>query len=313
MIDAPFEDPDVEPRAAQLQATLSTDPDFAGASLIQSSPNHDVALITVPTSHLPESEFAHDAVRRLRDVHIPEILDGTSVDVLVTGGAAHAVDYLEVVESYVPYVVAIVLIFNVLSLLITTRSVVFPFLATIAHLLSLAAAYGIVVIAIQQGIGAGLGLLRYHHIPTIESWGVVLTFTLMFGVYVVLDLYQAARIREKYVQTDDSIEAVTYGLRSTAWVSTVASLVMVGVFFVLALGDLPVFPSGRIHADTGRVDRHGHRPTDPAPVSYEATRRGNLVLPASPELATGFWCRPAVTVTVAEAATTTGSHPPRSL
>ena len=179
--------------------------------------------------------------RRLRDVYIPEIFADTSVDVLVTGGPARAADYLEVVEHYAPYVVAIVLIFSVLSLLITTRSVVFPFLATIARLLSLAAAYGIVVIAIQQGVGAGRGLLRYHHIPAVESWGVVLTFALIFGVYVVLDLYQAARIREKYVQTDDSIEAVTYGLRSTAWVSTVASLVMVGVFFVLALGDLPVF------------------------------------------------------------------------
>ena len=200
-----------------------------------------MVLITVPTSHLPESEFAHDAVRRLRDVYIPEIFADTSVDVLVTGGPARAADYLEVVEHYAPYVVAIVLIFSVLSLLITTRSVVFPFLATIARLLSLAAAYGIVVIAIQQGVGAGRGLLRYHHIPAVESWGVVLTFALIFGVYVVLDLYQAARIREKYVQTDDSIEAVTYGLRSTAWVSTVASLVMVGVFFVLALGDLPVF------------------------------------------------------------------------
>ena len=241
VIDAPFEDPDIELRVAELQAAVALDPHFAGASRIQNSPDLKMVLITVPTSHLPESEFAHDAVRRLRDVYIPEIFADTSVDVLVTGGPARAADYLEVVEHYAPYVVAIVLIFSVLSLLITTRSVVFPFLAATAHLLSLAAAYGIVVIAIQQGIGAGLGLLRYHHIPTIESWGVVLTFALIFGVYVVLDLYQAARIREKYVQTDDSIEAVTYGLRSTAWVSTVASLVMVGVFFVLALGDLPVF------------------------------------------------------------------------
>ena len=210
VIAAPFKDPDIELRVAELQAAVAIDPHFAGASLIQSSPDLKVVLITVPTSHSPETESAHEAVRRLRDVYIPEIFDDTSVDVLVTGGPARAADYLEVVERYAPYVVAIVLIFSVLSLLITTRSVLFPFLAATAHLLSLAAAYGIVVIAIQQGIGAGLGLLRYHHIPTIESWGVVLTFALIFGVYVVLDLYQAARIREKYVQTDDSIEAVTY-------------------------------------------------------------------------------------------------------
>ena len=230
VIDAPFKDPNVEPRVAQLQAALSTDPGFAGESRIQNNQDHDMVLFTVPTSHLPESESAHDAVRRLRDVYIPELFADTGVNVVVTGGPALAADYVEVVEDYAPYVAAVVLASSVLGVLIATRSVVFPFLATIAHLLSLAAAYGIVVIAIQKGIGAGLGLLRYHHTPTIESWGVVFTFALMFGVYVILDLYLAARIREKYLQTDDSIEAVTYGLRSTAWVSTVASLIMVGVF-----------------------------------------------------------------------------------
>ena len=241
VLDAPFKDPDVEPRVAQLQAALSTDPDFAGESRIQDNHDHDMVLITVPTSHLPESESAHDAVRRLRNQYIPELFANTGVDVLVTGGPALAVDYMEVVEDYAPYVAAIVLASSILVLLIATRSLILPFMATLAHLLSLAAAYGIVVIAIQQGIGAGLGLLRYHHIPTVESWVVVLTFTLMFGVYVVLDLYLAARIREKYVQTDDSIEAVASGVGITTGVSTAASLVMAAIFFVLSLGDLPVF------------------------------------------------------------------------
>ena len=239
VIDAPFKDPDVEPRVAELQAAVASDPGFAGESRIQNNQDHDMVLITVPTRDLPESEAARDAVRRLRDVYIPEVFADTGVDVLVTGGPAMAADYIEVVERYAPFVAVVVVILSVLALMISTRSLVIPFLATLVHLLSFGSAYGVVVVALQRGIGAGL--LRYHHTPTVEIWGLLLSFTLFFGIYTIHDLYLMARIRERYAQTSDHENALSHGLKSVVWVSTVASLIMAAIFFILTLGDLPVF------------------------------------------------------------------------
>ena len=241
VIDAPFKDPDIEPRVAELQAALATDPDFAGESRIQNNQDHDMVLITVPTRDLPESESARAAVQRLREIYVPELFTDAGVDVLVTGGPALAADYVDVIRRYAPYAIAVVLVSSVLALLIASRSVVIPVITILARLLTFGAACGVVVAALQWGIGAGSGLLRYHYTPTIEIWGLLLSFSLLFGVLTVLDMHMMGRVRKRYDQTGDNDEAVEFGLRSTAWASTVASLVMAVVFFMLALGDLPVF------------------------------------------------------------------------
>ena len=235
VIDAPFNDPDIEPRVAELQAAVASDAGFAGESRIQNNQDYDMVLITVPTSDLPESESAREAVWRLRTEYIPELFEDTGVDVLVTGGSALAADYIAEFEDWAPYVVAVVLTSSVLALLIGTRSLLIPVLATLAYLLSMAAAYGVAVLALQQGIGAGSGLLRYHHTQTFEIWGLVIAFVLLFGASAILDLYMIVRVRERYLETGDSGNALTMGLRSGSWVCTAASLVMAAVFFVLAL------------------------------------------------------------------------------
>ena len=241
VIDAPFKDADIEPRVAELQAAVASDPGFAGESRIQNNQDHDMVLITVPTRDLPGSESARAAIQRLREIYVPELFADAGVDVLVTGGPALAADYVNVTQRYAPYVVAVVLVSSVLALLTATRSVVIPVVTILARLLTFGAACGVVVVALQWGIGAGSGLLGYHHTPTIEMWGLLLSFSLLFGVSTVLDMHVLGRVRELHVQTGDNDEAVAFGLRSTAWASTVASLVMAVVFFMLALGDLPVF------------------------------------------------------------------------
>ena len=241
VIDAPFKDPDIEPRVAELQAALATDPDFAGESRIQNNQDHDMVLITVPTRDLSESESARAAVQRLRNVYVPELFAGAGVDVLVTGGPALAADYVDVIRRYAPYVVAVVLVSSALALLIASRSVVIPVVTTLARLLTFGAACGLVVAALQWGIGAGSGLLRYHYTPTIEIWGLVFAFTLLFGIFTIHDIYFTTRIRERYIRSGDSSDTLVNGLGSAVWVSTAASLITAAVFFLLALGDLPVF------------------------------------------------------------------------
>ena len=241
IIDAPFKDPDIEPRVAQLQAALASDPGFAGAARVQNNQDHDMVLITVPTRDPPESQAARDAVRRLRDLHIPELFTETGVDVLVTGGPAFAADYTEIVEIYAPYVVAFVVGAGFVGLLIMTRSLAIAPVATLAHLVTFGAAYGLVVLALQQGIGAGRGLLSFHHMPNIESWGVVFSLALLMGVFILRDLHLFGVIRERYFRSGNHEEATTEGMSSVARISTSASLAMAGVFFVLALGDLSVF------------------------------------------------------------------------
>ena len=241
VIDAPFKHPDIEPRVAELQAALATDPGFVGESRIQNNQDHDMVLITVPTRDSPESRAAREAVQRLRSEHIPEIFSGTGVDVLVTGGPALAADYMKVVELYAPYAIVVVVLLSAITLLIGTRSLLIPVLATLAHLLSFGAAYGVMVITLQHGIGAGSGLLRYHHTPTIEFWGLIFAVVLMIGILAFIDLSMFARIRERYSDTEERGNAGTLGSWSSSWVCTGASLAAAAVFFLLALSDLPVF------------------------------------------------------------------------
>ena len=300
VIDAPFKDPDIEPRVAELQAALATDPDFAGESRIQNNQDHDMVLITVPTRDLPGSESARAAIQRLREIYVPELFADAGVDVLVTGGPALAADYVNVTQRYAPYVVAVVLVSSVLALLTATRSVVISVITILARLLTFGAACGVVVVALQWGIGAGSGLLRYHHTPTVEIWGLLLSFSLLFGVSTVLDMHVMGRVRELHVQTGDNDEAVAFGLRSTAWASTVASLVMAVVFFMLALGDLPVF------------HQVGFALT--AAMLIDALVVRLILLPSAMKLlGVAGWYFPRRSLpTVAAAATMRASHPTRS-
>ena len=224
VINAPFADPDVETRVAELQAALTADPEFTGQIVVQTNLDQDVVLITVPTDSHPESESAIEPVRRLRDEHISEVFSDTGIDVMVTGRSAFTADMVHLVERYTPVVMAVVLASSFLILLVATRSLVVPALTTLTNLLSVGAACGIMVFVFQQGFG------WIHRTPVIEAWAPMLFAPLLFGLLSVNHLLLLGRIRERYAQTGDNADSVASGLGATVGVVTAVSLIMAAVF-----------------------------------------------------------------------------------
>ncbi len=224
VIDAPFSDPDVETRVALLQAALTADPEFTGQIVAQTNLDRDVVLVSVPTRSHPESGPALESVHRLRNEHIPEVFGDTEIEVMVTGRSAFAADLLQIVERYMPLVLGVVLVSSFLILLVATRSLVVPVMATLMNLFTVGAACGIMAFVFQHDIG------WIRRTPVIEAWAPMLFIPLLFGLLTVNHLLLLGRIRELYAQTGDNAEAITSGLRSTAGIVTIISLIMAAVF-----------------------------------------------------------------------------------
>jgi RND superfamily putative drug exporter len=184
----------------------------------------------------PGSEESVTAVHSLRDQYVPDAFGSEPVGVYVTGVSAFNVDFFEVTTQYMPIVFAVVLSFSFLLLLVVFRSIVVPLKAIVMNLLSVGAAYGLMVLVIQKGFGAEL--LGFQQARVIDAWIPLFLFSVLFGLSMDYHVFLLSRIRERYDQTGDNAGSVAYGLRSTAGIITGAALIMVAVFGGFALGDM---------------------------------------------------------------------------
>ena len=158
---------------------------------------------------------------------------------LVTGTTAKQIDYLDVTDSYTPIVVAFVLGLSFVLLTVVFRSLVVPLKAIVMNLLSVGAAYGLLVLVFQKGVGNEL--FGFQQVDIIEAWVPLWTFSILFGLSMDYHVFLLSRIRERFIQTRDNSESVAFGLRSTAGIITGAALIMAGVFGGIAAGQLVMF------------------------------------------------------------------------
>ncbi len=165
--------------------------------------------------------------------------DAVNAEVLVGGCTAEVIDDVKIVKKYVPLIMAAVLAASFPLLLIAFRSIVVPIKAVVMNLLSVGAAYGMVVLVFQKGLGNTL--FGFQEVPVIESWIPVFLFAILFGLSMDYHVFWLSRMKEQYDQTGDNSESVAYGLHSTASIITGAALVMVAVFGGFALGPLSMF------------------------------------------------------------------------
>jgi RND superfamily putative drug exporter len=177
-----------------------------------------------------------DAVARLRADYIPAAFDGVPANALVTGETAEIADFNQTTDTYTPIVFVFVLGLSFVLLTVAFRSVVVPVTSIIMNLLSVGAAYGLVVLVFQKGVGADL--LGFQQIDTVGTWLPLFLFSILFGLSMDYHVFLLSRIRERYDQTGDNDDAVAFGLRSTGRLITGAALIMVAVFGGFALGDL---------------------------------------------------------------------------
>ena len=176
----------------------------------------------------------------MRDRYVPEAFPpGTAKQVLVGGNTAFNKDFFDMTDRYMPIVFVFVLGMSFILLMIVFRSIVVPIKAIIMNLLSVGAAYGLMVLVLQKGVGAGfLGLQK---VEVIEAWIPLFLFSVLFGLSMDYHVFLLTRVREHYDQTGDNTESVAYGLRTTAAIITGAALIMVAVFGGFASGTLVPF------------------------------------------------------------------------
>jgi RND superfamily putative drug exporter len=197
----------------------------------------DLARITVVTRDAPESEAAEGLVDRVRDEYIPAA--GLAGQARVGGSTANNLDLAREISGQLPVVVLAVLALSFVLLAMAFRSLVLPLQAIAMNLLSVGAAYGLIVAVFQWGWGEQLlGFTSEGHI---EVFVPLFLFSILFGLSMDYEVFLLSRIREEYLRTGDNQLAVARGLESTARTITSAALVMVTVFAAFAAGRLVPF------------------------------------------------------------------------
>ncbi|MGZ4199879.1 MAG: MMPL family transporter [Thermoleophilia bacterium] len=206
---------------------------------MQSSPRGDLALIQTPLTVDPSGTAATAAVKDLRHTLIPAAFAGVPARIYVTGQTALNVDYVGIVNTYLPWVFALVLGLSFMLLMVAFRSLVVPATAIVMNLLSVGAAYGLLVLVFQHGVGARL--FGFQTVPFIEAWVPLMLFSVLFGLSMDYQVFLLSRIRERYDHTGDTRDAVAQGIGRTAGLITGAALIMVAVFGGVATGNLVMF------------------------------------------------------------------------
>ena len=199
---------------------------------VEFSADHSVAMVDVPIVGDGTNDQSYAALAELRDEIIPATVEPTGAEANVTGFTAGSNDFNELMETRVPIVFAFVLGFAFLLLLATFRSIVIPLKAIVLNLLSVGAAYGIVVWIFQEGHLESL--LSFESTGAITSWLPLFLFVLLFGLSMDYHVFILSRVRELYDRGMSTEAAVSDGIKHTAGVVTAAAAVMIAVFAIFA-------------------------------------------------------------------------------
>jgi uncharacterized membrane protein YdfJ with MMPL/SSD domain len=159
--------------------------------------------------------------------------------VLVTGDTAESIDESDTMTHWLPIVFSFVLGLSFVLLTIAFRSLVVAAKAIAVNLMSVGAAYGLLVLVFQEG--AGNELLGFRQVDTIESWVPLFLFAVLFGLSMDYHVFLLSRIRERFRRTGDNSDAIAHAVGSTGRIITGAALIIIAVFSGFARGDLVMF------------------------------------------------------------------------
>jgi putative drug exporter of the RND superfamily len=218
-----------------LQQKLQQTPGIAFAAAPRFNPAGNAAvLIAIPTTS-PQDMKTQSLVHHLRNNVVPSAVGGTPVRALVGGETAAAVDASSQLSGRLPLVIVGVVIVSFLLLMAVFRSIAVPIKAAIMNLLSVGAAYGVIVAVFQWG---WLGdFFNIGKTGPIDPWIPLMMFTILFGLSMDYEVFLLSRVREEFLRTGDNATAVADGLAMTARVITAAAAIMVCVFGSFVLGD----------------------------------------------------------------------------
>ena len=233
-------DPAVQASLARLREGLAADPEVAGVAFDPESPQR--VDPTGQFAHLEvtgRSEYgvtaALDFVDRLRDDIVPAAAFPEGVDVFAGGGPPSGVDFLDLTYDAFPWLVLGVLLLTYVLLLRAFRSVLIPLKAIILNLLSIGAAYGLLVVFFKWGAADWFGLISFDQI---EGWIPVFVFAMVFGLSMDYEVFLVSRMREEWDETHDNVRAVSLGLAKTGRIVTAAGLIMFFAFMGFVAGSV---------------------------------------------------------------------------
>jgi len=212
-----------------IEEAVAADPSVAFISPAEPNDPADATAVVwnlIPTSG-PQERATTDLVDRLRDEVLPPAEEAAGVEVAVTGMVAANVDFSDYLASRLPYFFAAVLAVSFLLLMVVFRSLLVPLKAVVMNLLSVGAAYGVVVALFQWG---WLSDLTGVEPAPIEPWAPMMLFAIVFGLSMDYEVFLLSRIREEWHRSGDSRTSVADGLAATAKVITAAAAIMVVVF-----------------------------------------------------------------------------------
>jgi putative drug exporter of the RND superfamily len=230
--------PQVRAAIGRLRQDLDGHRRFGPATL-QTNDAGDLAVLSVPVGSDAESAQAYAAVQQLRQELVPAAFAGVDAEVWVTGDTAENLDYFAIIGFWLPLVLAFVLGLSFVLLVLAFRTIVVPAVAIGLNLLSVGAAYGLLVLVFQNGFAAGL--LGLQRVEAVEAWVPLFLFAVLFGLSMDYQVFLLSRIHERYRQTGDPAGAVVFGVGATARIITGAALIIVVVFCGFAAGELVMF------------------------------------------------------------------------
>lgn len=194
-------------------------------------------LFAFPTTS-PQDQQTVKTIERLRADVFPTVLTDSPATAHIGGGTASFADIGERVNSRLPLFIAAVILMSFLLLTLVFRSILVPLKAALLNLLSIGAAYGVLVMVFQWGWGKGL--IGLETTVPIVSFIPMFMFAILFGLSMDYEVFLLSRVREEYLVTGDNDSAVIHGIASTARVITSAALIMISVFLGFVAGVDPV-------------------------------------------------------------------------
>ncbi|MEV7598932.1 MMPL family transporter [Kitasatospora sp. NPDC089797] len=218
-----------------VQQALAQLPGAASTTPLQTSPDGAVLFATVLPAGAPQDRATTDLVNHLSDTVLPDAVAGTGARTYVTGTTAAQVDFLDIVSSRLPLIIAVVVALAFLIILVVFRGLLVAVKAAVLNLLSIAASYGVVVAVFQWGWG-GPALGVAGKVP-IESYVPMMMFAIVFGLSMDYEIFLLSRVHESWLRTGRSHDSVAHALEITARVITCAALIMVSVFAAFIVSD----------------------------------------------------------------------------
>jgi RND superfamily putative drug exporter len=233
-------DPAVTAALKRMRAKLVDDPQVARVDFTAGNRQHEdptgrylnVQVIGKSDYGKPESLAFVD---RLRGTIVPSAGFPAGVAVYAGGGPPGGRDFLDLTYSWFPWLVAAVLLATYVLLVRAFRSLLLPLKAIVLNCLSIAAAYGLLVVVFKWGAGERLGLISYDQV---EGWIPVMLFAMLFGLSMDYEVFLVSRMREEWDAGASNEEAVVVGLEKTGRLVTAAGLIMFAAFMGFVAGSI---------------------------------------------------------------------------